>query len=344
MAAVRRSTRVAASASSRSLVVDRDGGPPPSASSAGPDLSDGVPCRSASAAAPAPRGSAALESSSRSWVPSATTRPSSSSTTRSASAIVAGRWAMTIVVRPRITSVRASRISCSLVGSTERVASSRISTRGSARIARAMAMRWRWPPESEKPALADQRVVALRQRGDELVGPGEPRGPLHQARRAPRGRRTRCWRAIVSVKRNVSSNTMPTARRSSRTRSVADVDAVEEDAARVDVVEARDQPGDRGLAAAGRADERDRLARAELEVEVVAAPVARRRRRSARPRSGPRRGRAPAVRGQRARVGASTITGAVESTSSTRCDAAAARWAWAMIMPSIRSGQMSIST
>ena len=75
----------------------------------------------------------------------------SSSTTRSASAMVAGRWAITIVVRPRITSASASRISCSLVGSTDEVASSRISTRGSARMARAMAMRWRWPPDSEKP-------------------------------------------------------------------------------------------------------------------------------------------------------------------------------------------------
>ena len=50
------------------------------------------------------RGSSAFVASSPSCVPSATTRPSSSSTTRSASAIVAGRWAMMIVVRPCITS------------------------------------------------------------------------------------------------------------------------------------------------------------------------------------------------------------------------------------------------
>ena len=98
---------------------------------------------------PAPRGSGRSWRAARGGCRSATTRPSSISTTRSASAIVAGRWAMTIVVRPRITSVSASRISCSLVGSTAEVASSRISTRGSARIARAMAMRCRWPPESE---------------------------------------------------------------------------------------------------------------------------------------------------------------------------------------------------
>ena len=52
---------------------------------------------------------------------------------------------------PRITSASAARISCSLVASTAEVASSRTSTAGSARIARAIAIRCRWPPESEKP-------------------------------------------------------------------------------------------------------------------------------------------------------------------------------------------------
>ena len=65
--------------------------------------------------------------------------------------MVAARWAMTMVVRPCITVASAALISCSLVGSTELVASSRISTLGSARMARARAMRWRWPPDSEKP-------------------------------------------------------------------------------------------------------------------------------------------------------------------------------------------------
>jgi len=42
-------------------------------------------------------------------------------------------------------------ISCSVEASTDDVASSRMSTRGSARIARAIARRWRWPPETVKP-------------------------------------------------------------------------------------------------------------------------------------------------------------------------------------------------
>ena len=55
---------------------------------------------------------------------------------------------MITVVRPAITAASAAWISRSVEASTEAVASSRISTRGSAMIARAMAMRWRWPPES----------------------------------------------------------------------------------------------------------------------------------------------------------------------------------------------------
>ena len=50
---------------------------------------------------------------------------------------------MMTVVRPAITSPSAARISCSFVGSTDDVASSRMSTRGFASTARAMAMRWR---------------------------------------------------------------------------------------------------------------------------------------------------------------------------------------------------------
>ena len=56
---------------------------------------------------------------------------------------------MMIVVRPCITSASAARISCSFVGSTDEVASSRIRMRGSASTARAIAMRCRCPPESE---------------------------------------------------------------------------------------------------------------------------------------------------------------------------------------------------
>ena len=58
---------------------------------------------------------------------------------------------MMTVVRPRIASRSPSRIRASVEGSTDAVASSRISTRGSTTSARAIAIRWRCPPESVIP-------------------------------------------------------------------------------------------------------------------------------------------------------------------------------------------------
>ena len=58
---------------------------------------------------------------------------------------------MISVVRSRIASRRPTRIRASVVASTEAVASSRIRIRGSTASARAIARRWRWPPESVIP-------------------------------------------------------------------------------------------------------------------------------------------------------------------------------------------------
>ena len=58
---------------------------------------------------------------------------------------------MITVVRSRIASRSPSRIRASVVASTDAVASSRIRTRGSTTSARAIATRWRWPPESVIP-------------------------------------------------------------------------------------------------------------------------------------------------------------------------------------------------
>ena len=77
--------------------------------------------------------------------------PSSSTTMSSASAIVDSRWAITNVVRPAITSRSASLIACSVDASTDEVASSSTRIRGSASSARAIASRWRCPPDSVSP-------------------------------------------------------------------------------------------------------------------------------------------------------------------------------------------------
>ena len=55
------------------------------------------------------------------------------------------------VARPRIASRSPRLISVSVWASTEEVASSRMRMRGSASRARAMATRWRCPPESVSP-------------------------------------------------------------------------------------------------------------------------------------------------------------------------------------------------
>ena len=72
-------------------------------------------------------------------------------TISSASEIVESRWATTNVVRPAIASRSPRLIASSVVASTDEVASSRIRIRGSAISARAIAIRWRWPPESVSP-------------------------------------------------------------------------------------------------------------------------------------------------------------------------------------------------
>ena len=77
---------------------------------------------------------------------------------RSAVRTVDRRWAMTRVVRSAHQAVEGAcvRPRCSLSASRLEVASSRIRMGASLSSARAMAMRWRWPPERLGAALADQ--------------------------------------------------------------------------------------------------------------------------------------------------------------------------------------------
>ncbi len=88
---------------------------------------------------------------SSSWVPLSTTRPPSSTAMRSARWSVDRRWATSRVVRPAMTRRSPSWMAASTRASTALVASSRTRIRGSARMARARAIRWRWPPDSVSP-------------------------------------------------------------------------------------------------------------------------------------------------------------------------------------------------
>ena len=128
------------------------------------------------------------------WWPTSAIRPRSRTTRRSALRRVLRRWAMAIVVRPWIRLSSASWISRSVSVSTDEVASSRI------RIAR---VDQQGPGDRDPlplaagerlPALADQRVVAVGQAQDELVGTGGAgRGDDLVAGGARAGRR-RCSR------------------------------------------------------------------------------------------------------------------------------------------------------
>ena len=97
------------------------------------------------------RGRAGTSRMRSSWRPSATMRPPSSTTTRSARLIVESRWAMMSVVRPRISVRSAPWISNSRCASTALVASSSMRIRGLTSSVRAIAMRWRCPPDSVYP-------------------------------------------------------------------------------------------------------------------------------------------------------------------------------------------------
>ena len=80
-------------------------------------------------------------------------------------------------------------------------------------------------------------------------------------------------------RRTASASSKPTAtwRRSDRSVDVADVDAVDRHPAVRHVVETRHEHRQRGLARAGEPDERDRLARLDLEVDVAAGSSRRSR-------------------------------------------------------------------
>ena len=193
--------------------------------------------------------------------------PLSSTTISSASEIVESRCAMMIVVRPRITSRRPCLICASVVASTDAVASSRISTRGSTierardRDPLALASRER------DPALADHRVVAVRKPLDELAAPARARRRARSPRRSRRRRRTRCSRARVAEKRNGSCETTPIARRSDAIVTSRTSTPSSRTLPSADVVEASDERGERRLAGARVADQRGRAARLELEVD-----------------------------------------------------------------------------
>ena len=239
-------------------------------------------------------------------------------------------------------SPRAARslMRASVVASTLEVASSRIRMRGCgeqrARDRHPLALAAR----QGQAALADQRLVAVRA-GPRRTRParraGRPRGP---PRRSRPGARRRCSRAAwprtgTRRRRPARSRAAASSRSTSRTSAPSISTAPS-----VDVVEARDQHHERGLARPGGADERDRPAGLDVEVDVaqhrLAAVVGEGHAAQLHP---------PAARpAAAARPAGAVSCGSRSRISNTRAPEATARCAMPSAMPSIRIGAVSIST
>src|SRR6266403_1431526 len=103
-------------------------------------------------------------------------RPCSITMMRSQDNTVARRCAITSVVRWRISSSSAVCTNVSLSASSDEVASSSSKSRASRRMARAIAMRWRWPQRNA--ALAQLRLKTAGQAADEFGGVRQIGGAL----------------------------------------------------------------------------------------------------------------------------------------------------------------------
>ena len=231
---------------------------------------------------------------------------------------------MTTAVRPASSRRRPSSMRPSVCRSTLEVASSRI------RIARVGGQRAGERDELAlaggqlRAALADRRVVAVLERHDELVGADGVRGGADLlARRVGPAEGDVLGDRAAEQKALLRDDAELAAQR--RLRDVAQVVAVDEHRAARRVVEARDELGDRRLAGAGRADERDGLARRDLQREVLQRPhrvLARRR--SEKPTS--RSSISPRRRPSSIASGASTRSDSSSSRSKILSSAAMPAW------------------
>ena len=167
------------------------------------------------------------------------------------------------------------------------VASSRIRIGASRRNARAIEMPLPLAARELLPAVADDRVEAVGQRLDELERV-RLRAASRISSRVADSLPQRMFSSIVSLKRNTSWLTTAIMLAQVLERELADVLAVDQDAAPGDVEDPRKQAHERALAGAARADEREDLPFATREAHVLEDRRARARpdRRRTRRRSG----------------------------------------------------------
>ena len=123
-------------------------------------------------------------------------------------------------------------------------------------------------------ALADALVEAAGQRADEAAAFTRRAASSTVARRDRRGRPSAMLLATSPLKRKTSWSTTPISAAERAQVPLADVDARRRGRGRAHVVEARSRSlMMRRLAGAGRADDRDRLARLDAERDVAQHPV-----------------------------------------------------------------------
>ncbi len=221
--------------------------------------------------------------------PASTIWPSSITRMRSAWRAVGSRWATTTVVRPAATACMARCTWASLARSSWEVASSSSRMAGSTRRARARAMSWRWPDDSDRPRSLTGVQVAARQRGHEVVGADRPGRGLDLGV----GGVGSSVGDVVAHRAGEEEGLLGHDAELAAERAeveLAQVGAVDQHPSGRRVVEAGDELDDGRLPGAGLADQRDGLARGDGERRPRRAP---RRPRcsgsgSARRRSAPR--------------------------------------------------------
>ena len=187
---------------------------------------------------------------------------------RSAVRAVCRRWAMMIVVRWRETCCIASATRASVARSRFDVASSSRRMTGSTSSARARAMSWRCPEESERPRSEELVQVPTGQLGDEVVGADGAGRRLHLVV-------ARVGSAVGDVVADGAGEEEGLLGDVAELAAVAEeieraeVEAVDAHRALVGIVEAGQQLHHRRLAGPRLAHERHRLARLDVQVDAA---------------------------------------------------------------------------
>ena len=200
---------------------------------------------------------------------SLTTRPSSRATRRGARAAIAWSWVMSTIVRPRSWRSASRPTMASLVWlSRFPVGSSARTIAGSPTRARAMATRWRSPPDSAPGRCVDPRREA--DRVERLGGPGQAPATRHAGVEEAVGDVLQRGQPLDEVELLEHEADASTAHGGEAAiAEAADVDAVDAHATGRRALQGADDVEQRRLARARRPDDGDELALVDAQVEAV---------------------------------------------------------------------------